>query len=281
MKHVRCIAILAITMLGASEGLHAQGASVPIVPVVPPTSPSQPAPLSHQGRAALDAASLTRRLGSTAARCTAIVERARGLIVSARAFEHMESRFLGPLGRALTMTRIENLRRQGRSTEANQVAMTTTVDMIICRSGANPNICASWMLGRSLGEIINQGPRLAGIMDRSVNDWWTDKLLELSSSGTSDADIQRLTSAAREKREQAARDHESARQEQVRCEIGRPLSSPPRAPIRTETAAPAVPRTSAGERSAGQRYRTEGASQTGGGTATTPIVGACQITGTC
>lgn len=154
-------------------------------------------PLPPVVESAVSAAGSAIEFGSMAATCAALVERNRGLIASARAFEAMETKYLGPLGQALTAVKINNLRNKGQDAEAAQEAAGAVLDTVVCSAGQH--VCASWMAGKTIGTLLSEGPKWAGITDRSVNEWWTDQLVEFFHPSPTEADFRRFEAAAKEK----------------------------------------------------------------------------------
>jgi hypothetical protein len=236
-------------------------------------------PLTPSGEAALNSAGLTQGLGSAAALCAAMVERHRGLVASARAFEEMEKRFLGPLGAAITATRMQNSLRQGRPVEAAQAGATFALDTAMCSGATTPAVCASWTVGRSIGELINAGPILVGLGDQTVNDWWTDKLAAFVFRPPGEADIRRLTAEAQQRQRKIRQEQEGARVQAASCQsVQANLPSDTRPRVRyTPRIAPTEP----AHAPANRPYTPAAPAPSMGGGSTRPIDGACQILGTC
>lgn len=155
------------------------------------------APLPPVVESVVSAAGSAIEFGSMAAACATLVERNRGLIASARAFEAMEAKYLGPLGQTLTAVKINNLRNKGQNTEAAQEAAGAVLDTVVCSSGQH--VCASWMAGKTIGTLLSEGPKWAGVTDRSVNEWWTDQLVEFFNPSPTEADFRRFEAAAKKK----------------------------------------------------------------------------------
>lgn len=136
-------------------------------------------------------------VAATEAKCVAVYQRSIGSLASARAFERFDEKYLGPLGNLITTIKIANLSKTGRTTEAAQETAGAVLDTIVCKAGGK--ICASWMVGKSLGGLMSDGPRIVGLSDRSLNDWWTDEVAEFMNSGPTEADFRRFEADARAK----------------------------------------------------------------------------------
>jgi hypothetical protein len=136
-------------------------------------------------------------VAATETKCIAVYKRSLGLIASARAFEQFDEKYLGPVGNLLTAIKVNNLQRTGQQTEAAQEAANAALDSVVCKTGGN--ICASWMVGKTLGAMLNEGPKWLGITDRTVNDWWTDQIADFINSGPTEAGYRRFEVEARAK----------------------------------------------------------------------------------
>ncbi|TDG29375.1 hypothetical protein [Paracraurococcus ruber] len=124
----------------------------------------------------------------------------------------MEERYLGPLGNILTLVSIDNSLREGKRLEAARTASFLTADTVICAGTTLPAACLGWQIGRSVGELINAGPVLAGVSDKTVNDWWSDKLADIYYAPNEEK-IRRKIQEARQRAREAQRAAERAEAE--------------------------------------------------------------------
>lgn len=136
-------------------------------------------------------------VGVTGASCFAVHQRSVGLIASARAFEQFDKKYLGPLGNLITAIKIDTLKRTGQDLEAAQEAANAALDTVVCKTSSH--ICASWMVGKTLGGLLSDGPKLLGISERSINDWWTDEIYNFMNAAPTDDDFSKFEAHARRK----------------------------------------------------------------------------------
>lgn len=239
---------VALAFLGPAERGAAQPAAAPQVIMPAPASPQRPQDLGRnggQGRAETPQ-EIKRREGAAAgvtmldaaARCAEIVEKSRGAIQGAREFQRIYERQLAPMSRFLVLAEAESLRRQGKTGDVFITFSNFVVDEAVC-SAAGPT-CAGWMVGRSIGLILNEFPQRWLGYDRTVQDWFTDQYVAVSHPDPTPADYRRFFEAARRKIEEQKAASRAAQNEQRRCEASQ-QSPPPRTAVRTEAVQPAPP----------------------------------------
>ena len=133
-------------------------------------------------------------VGATEAKCFALHQRSLGLIASARAFEQFDYKYLGPLGNLITAIKIDTLKRNGQDIEAAQEAASAALDTVVCQSSSH--ICASWMVGKTIGALLSEGPKRLGISERSVNEWWTDQIYDFMNAPPNEDDFRKFEADA-------------------------------------------------------------------------------------
>ena len=134
--------------------------------------------------------------------------------------------------------------QRGRTLEGSQLLALAALDQAVClpsgiaAASVPPHlkphavaICGAWAGGRAVGELINVAPMAFGF-ERSVQDAWTDLLVEWNHPDPTPEDLRRLEALYRDRLKKAKQAQYVARGQAARCE------APKQAAARKDLAAP-------------------------------------------